>query len=118
MGGRIDLDLRDETLDAVLLPRQKRRLFSQINPVSLSGPIRKPGVVAIPAKAAIQEIGILALSPTIYLSSRLLEKVWFSVSKGDDLGEGCTEIGKLTDEAEKAKKKARTKPVPGAWWSD
>ena len=108
LGGRVDLDLRDETIDAVLLPKQKRRLFSQINPVSLSGPIRKPRVVAIPAKAAIQEIGMLALSPTIYLSSRLLEKVWLSVSKGDDLGEGCTNIDKLTDEAEKTRKK---KPV-------
>ena len=108
LGGRVDLDLRDETIDAVLLPKQKRRLFSQINPVSLSGPIRKPRVVAVPAKAAIQEIGMLALSPTIYLSSRMLEKVWLSVSKGDDAGEGCTNIDKLTDEAEKTKKK---KPV-------
>ena len=108
LGGRLDLDLRDETVDAVLLPRQKRRLFSQINPIRLSGPIRNPRVVAIPAKAAIQEIGMLALSPTIYLSSRMLEKVWLSVSKGDDAGEGCTNIDKLTDEAEKTKKK---KPV-------
>jgi uncharacterized protein involved in outer membrane biogenesis len=108
LGGRLDLDLREETVDAVLLPRQKRRLFSQINPIRLSGPIRNPRVVAIPAKAAIQEIGLLALSPTIYLSSRMLEKVWLSVSKGDDAGEGCTNIDKLTDEAEKARKK---KPV-------
>jgi len=108
LGGRVDLDLRDETIDAVLLPKQKRRLFSQINPVSLSGPIRKPRVVAVPAKAAIQEIGMLAFSPTIYLSSRMLEKVWLSVSKGDSAGEGCTNIDKLTDEAEKARKK---KPV-------
>ena len=108
LGGRLDLDLRDETIDAVLLPKQKRRLFSQINPVRLSGPIRKPRVVAVPAKAAVQEIGMLALSPTIYLSSRMLEKVWLSVSRGDDAGEGCTNIDKLTDEAEKARKK---KPV-------
>ena len=82
LGGRLDLDLRDETIDAVMLPKQKRRLFSKINPVSLSGPIRKPRVVAIPAKAAIQEIGMLALSPTIYLSSRLLEKVWVISQQG------------------------------------
>jgi uncharacterized protein involved in outer membrane biogenesis len=105
LGGRVDLDLRDETIDAVLLPKQKRRLFSKINPVSLNGPIRKPIVRAIPAQAAIQQIGILALSPTIYLSKQILEKVWFSISKGDDPGEGCTDIDKLTDEAEKARKK-------------
>ena len=105
LGGRVDLDLGDETIDAALLPKQKRRLFSSIHPVSLSGPIREPKVVAIPAKAAIQEIGMLALSPTIYLSTRMLEKVWLSISKGDDLGEGCADIEKLTDEAEKASKK-------------
>ncbi|MCG6899293.1 MAG: AsmA family protein [Gammaproteobacteria bacterium] len=105
LGGRIDLDLREETIDAVLLPKQKRRLFSNISPIRLSGPIRKPRVLAIPAQAAIQEIGTLALSPTIYLSTRLMEKIWLAVSSGGQVGEGCTNIEKLTDEAEKAKKK-------------
>jgi hypothetical protein len=71
----------------------------------LSGPIRKPRVLAIPAQAAIQEIGTLALSPTIYLSTRLMEKIWLAVSSGGQVGEGCTNIEKLTGEAEKAKKK-------------
>jgi len=121
LGGRVDLDLRDETIDAVLLPKQKRRLFSNINPIRLSGPIREPKVVAIPAQAAIQEIGLLALSPTIYLSTRLLEKVWLSVSKGVDPGEGCSGIEKLTDQAEKAKKKDQTRQAPDSddvWWKD
>jgi len=121
LGGRVDLDLRDETIDAVLLPKQKRRIFSNINPVKLSGPIREPKVLAIPAQAAIQEIGMFALSPTIYLSTRLLEKVWLSISKGDDPGEGCSDIEKLTDKAEKAKKKNQARQNPAssdAWWSD
>ena len=121
LGGRVDLDLRDETIDAVFLPKQKRRMFSSVHPVSLSGPIREPKVVAIPAKEAIQEIGMLALGPAIYLSTRMLEKVWFSISKGDDLGEGCADIEKLTDEAEKSKKKSLRKQAPDsgdAWWSD
>ena len=121
LGGRVDLDLHQETIDAVLLPKQKRRLFSKINPVKLSGPIREPKVLAIPAQAATQEIGMLALSPTIYLSTRLLEKVWLSVSKGGDLGEGCTGIEELTDKAEKEKKKDQTGPKPDsdeAWWLD
>ena len=121
LGGRVDLDLRDETIDAVLLPKQKRRLFTNISPIRLSGPIREPKVVAIPAQAAIQEIGLLAFSPTIYLSTRVLEKVWLSVSKGVDPGEGCSGIEKLTDQAEKAKKKDQTRQAPDSddvWWKD
>ena len=122
LGGRVDLDLRNEKIDAVLLPKQKRRLFSNINPVRLSGPIREPRVAAIPAQAAIQEIGTFALSPTIYLSTRLLEKVWLSVSKGEDLGEGCADIEKLTDQAEKENKKNKKSGLHpaanDAWWSD
>jgi hypothetical protein len=100
-GGRVDLNLRDETISAVLLPKQKRRLFSAITPVRLSGPIKSPHVLAIPAQAAIQEIGTLALSPTIYLSTRLLGKIWSAVRSGGDVGKGCINIDKLTDKAEK-----------------
>jgi hypothetical protein len=104
IGGRIDFNLRDETIDAVLLPKQKRPLFSSITPVRLNGPIRNPNVKALPAKAAIKEIGTLALGPTIYLSTRLLEKIWSTIRAGGDVGEGCINIDKMTDEAEKARK--------------
>jgi uncharacterized protein involved in outer membrane biogenesis len=105
IGGRIDLDLRDETIDAVILPRQKRRLFSSISPVKLSGSIKEPRVQALSAQTAIKELGILTISPTIYLSKLVLERVWSSISRGGDPGEGCVNIEKLTDEAEKASKK-------------
>lgn len=104
VGGRVDLDLRDETLDAVLLPQQKRRLFSTITPVRLSGPIKSPTVLAIPVKAAIQEIGALTLSAPIYLSARFLEKIWGAIRSGSDVGKGCTEVDKMTDRAEAASK--------------
>jgi len=108
VGGRVDLNLRDETINAVLLPRQKGRLFSTITPIELSGPIRDPDVQAIPAQAAAQEIGALALSPTLYLSARLLGTIWSKIRSGGDVGEGCTNIEKMTNEAEKAEKgKAR-----------
>ena len=107
-GGRLDLNLHDETINAVLLPRQKRRLFSTITPIELSGPLKNPDVRAIPAQAAAQEIGVLALSPTLYLSARLLETIWSKISSGGDIGQGCTNIEKMTNEAEKARKgKAR-----------
>ena len=108
VGGRVDLNLRDETINAVFMPRQKRRLFSTITPIKLSGPIRDPDVLAVPAQAAAQEIGALALSPTLYLSARLLETIWSKIRSGGDIDQGCTNIEKMTNEAEKAEKgKAR-----------
>jgi hypothetical protein len=105
VGGRVDLNLHNETLNAVLLPRQKGRLFSTITPVELSGPIREPDVRAIPAQAAAQTIGVLALSPTIYLSTRVLETIWSKIRSGGDVGEGCTNIEKMTNEAEKTRER-------------
>jgi uncharacterized protein involved in outer membrane biogenesis len=104
VGGRVDLDLQYETIDAVLLPRQKRRLFSSITPVRLSGPIRSPSVLAIPVQAAVQEIGALALSAPIYLSARFLETIWGKIRSGSDVGKGCTDVDKMTDRAEAASK--------------
>jgi hypothetical protein len=121
LGGRIDLNLREETIDAVLLPKQKSRLFSSISPVQFSGPIKDPKVVAIPAQAAIKEIGMLAVSPTIYLPTRVLQSIWSAIKRDKDVGKGCTNITQLTDKAEKKKKsdQARQKPDPDeSWWTD
>ena len=73
-GGQVDLNLGEETIDAVLLPKQKSRLFSSISPVQLSGPIKDPKVVAIPAPAAIKEIGMLAISPVSVPSFRCIHE--------------------------------------------
>ena len=121
LGGRIDLNLREETIDAVLLPKQKSRLFSSINTVQLSGPIKTPKVVAIPAQAAIKEIGMLTISAPIYLSARVMQSIWSAIKKDRDVGKGCTDIIKLTDKAEKKKKsdQIRQKPDPDeSWWTD
>jgi uncharacterized protein involved in outer membrane biogenesis len=104
VGGRVDLDLQNETIDAVLLPRQKRRLFSSITPVRLSGPIKSPSVLAIPVQAAVQEIGAIALSAPIYLSARFLESLWGAIRSGSDVGKGCSEVDKMTDRGEAASK--------------
>ena len=111
IGGRIYLNLRDETIEAVVVPKQKRRMFSSISPVKLSGPIKDPRVQGLPAQTAIKELGILAISPTIYLSTRLLKQIWSSISKGGELGEGCVNIEKLTNDAEKAQKAKKKRPL-------
>jgi len=101
LGGSIKLNLRKETMNIVLLPKQKRRLFSSISPVKIKGPMRDPDVNAVPAKAAIAEIGAMALVPYVYVPLRVLGKLWSVVDDGDDVGQGCTAVEAVTEEAEK-----------------
>jgi len=85
----------------VLLPKQKRRLFSSISPVKIEGPMRDPSVVAVPATAAVKEIGAMALVPYVYVPIKLLGSLWSIVDDGDKSGQGCASIEALSDEAEK-----------------
>jgi len=108
LGGSIWLNLRKEIMKIVILPKQKRRLFSSISPVTVEGPMRDPHVKAIPAKAAIQEIGTMALVPYVYVPLKLMGKLWSIVDDGDKSGQGCASVDAVTEEAEKElQKKAR-----------
>jgi uncharacterized protein involved in outer membrane biogenesis len=106
LGGNIKLNLRKETMKIVLLPKQKRKLFSSISPVKITGPMRDPKVEAVPAKAAIQEIGAMALVPYVYVPLRLLSSLWSVVDDGDETGQGCTAVKAVSEEAEKELLKA------------
>jgi hypothetical protein len=119
LGGRIDMNLGKETLDIVLIPSQKKRVFSRIAPVKIKGPMRDPEITAIPAKAAIAEVGGMALMPMVYIPVGLLGKLWSIVDDGDKLGGGCATLEALTAEAEKevkeeAKKNQNKEPEKGS----
>jgi hypothetical protein len=101
LGGIIKLNLRKETMNIVLLPKEKHKLFSSISPVKITGPMRDPDVRAVPAKAAIKEIGTMAFVPYVYVPLRVLGKLWSVVDDGDDVGQGCTAVKALSEEAEK-----------------
>jgi hypothetical protein len=97
--GKIKLDLGAETMDIVIIPKQKRRIYSSIAPVKLKGPLRDPEVTAIPAKAAIQEVGGFALLPTIYIPLKLVQELWSIVDDGDKTGTGCAGIKAVGEKA-------------------
>jgi hypothetical protein len=99
--GRMKLDLGEETIDAVFLPKQKKKLFSSISPVELSGDVRNPKVTAIPGRRAITSIGPLVLIPSVAVPVILFEKLWGSVNDGDAHGGGCANL-KAAKEAEAA----------------
>ena len=97
IGGKIDMNLGEETLDIVLIPKQKKRLFASSTPVKIQGPMKEPKVDAIPAKVAIQEIGTLALLPGVFIPLRAGEKLWSLLSKNDNIGGGCENVHSLRE---------------------
>lgn len=101
LGGKINLDLGTETLDVVLIPKQKKRFFSSISPVHVKGPMKDPVVEAIPAKAALQEIGTMALLPGVFIPIRAVERLWGLLNDGDKVGDGCVNVDELRKMAEK-----------------
>jgi uncharacterized protein involved in outer membrane biogenesis len=64
------LDLGNETIQYVLLPKKKSRLFSKADPVNIDGPLNNPSVTAIPWKSAVTTFttyGGMILAPYIFL---------------------------------------------------
>lgn len=101
LGGSIRLNLGKETMKIVLLPKQKRKLFSSISPVKIHGPMRNPDVEAVPTKAAMQQIGTMALVPYVYVPLKVVSGLWGIIDDGDESGQGCASVEALTEEAEK-----------------
>ncbi|UCC55130.1 MAG: AsmA family protein [Gammaproteobacteria bacterium] len=109
--GTMTLDLNAETIDAVFLPKQKRKLFSSIAPVRLTGDMRDPDVHAVPAKEAATSIGSLVLVPYVAIPVTILGKLWASVNDKDEHGGGCASL-EATKAAEAEKLKQQEAGLP------
>jgi hypothetical protein len=94
IGGDIRLDLGAETIDTVVLPKQKKNfsIFRRVTPVRLSGSLRNPTVKAIPAGAAAQRVGGLLLLPQVFIPLEVVSQVTRLWSRHTGRDEGCTEI--------------------------
>jgi len=112
--GELTLNLGAETIDAVFLPKQKRKLFTSASPVRLSGDMREPDVKAIPAKEAAAKIGALVLVPYVAIPVAILGKLWESVDDKDGYGGGCTNLQR--EKAEEAAKADKTRPQDSSWY--
>jgi hypothetical protein len=113
LGGQIDMNLGAETLDIVIIPTQKKRFFSSISPVTVKGPMKDPKVEAVPVKAALQEIGTMALLPGVVIPARAVGKLWSLLDDDDRAGEGCANIEELR---EAAKRETTEKKAPAQDW--
>ena len=89
--GSSTVDLGEETIDMVLLPRQKKKVFSEMSPVNIKGPLADPEVHSIPAEAAATKIGAVLLVPVVALPVMLFEKL-FGGFGGDDADVGCSKL--------------------------
>jgi hypothetical protein len=115
--GKLKLDLGAETIDAVFLPKQKRKLFSSISPVRLGGDIRDPDVRAIPAKEAAARVGALVLVPYVAIPVSILGKLWERVDDKDAYGGGCANLNReKAKEANEAKQADRQRPQNWTWY--
>jgi len=97
VGGSIKLDLGAETVDAVLIPKQKRRIFSRMEPVKIRGPLADPKVEAVPLTGALQEAGAMTLLPGVVIPARILGKLWSLLDDKDKPGNGCATFQAVTE---------------------
>lgn len=67
IAGQGVIDLGDEKLDYVFLPRKKSRLIHRVDPVNVQGPLRDPAVKIIPWKSAATTYGGLFFAPYIFV---------------------------------------------------
>ena len=88
--GAGEVNLPEESLNLVFLPKRKRRLWAAADPVRLSGDLSSPEVTAVPAKAAMREIGTFALAgPVIFMSVRALGYLFGMVADEDAATSSC-----------------------------
>ena len=99
IGGQINLNLGEETLDIIIIPRQKRRMFTSTSSVSISGPMRDPKVQAIPARAAAQQVGSFAVLGTgLFIPVAVVSSIWSRLGDNDQIGDGCDTLIKVGEE--------------------
>jgi hypothetical protein len=88
------INLSSETVDVVIKPESKRRLFGSSSSVQIKGPLSDPGVSKIPAKEAAILAAQLAV-PIIALPARALGLVWSLIRNDKDEYSPCLTGGAL-----------------------
>ncbi len=98
----LKLNLRDETIDMVLNPKKKNRIFSSVSPVQIKGPLRDPDVEALSASEVASGYGGLVFIPQVFIPLKALDFLGVGVTDdGTDEQSPCLDIGKTKTEAGK-----------------
>jgi uncharacterized protein involved in outer membrane biogenesis len=83
VGGAGHINLADESIDVVLRPVKKKRLFRRGSAVQIKGPLVKPGIRTLPGKTAATIYGNIIM-PGISLGSRVLGKIVYLLKRDRD----------------------------------
>ena len=96
LNGKGDINLRDETIDLVLLPKQKKKMFSTTSPIVIKGPLTDPAIRAVPSASAALDYGGIVFAPYIFIPKIALERLWkvHSIDKAEGRKEKSTGCGK------------------------
>ncbi|UCH41448.1 MAG: AsmA family protein [Gammaproteobacteria bacterium] len=85
--GTATVDLGQETIDVVLLPKSKKRIGLDYSRITMKGSLKNPDVEATGTKAAtVTAVGGVLLVPQIVVPVFLIEQVWKAFSSDDDTG--------------------------------
>jgi len=76
VNGAATVDLGEESIDMVLLPRQKKNLFSRMPAVKVNGLLMDPLVQALPKKAAASTIAATVLMPGVLVPVYVIDNFW------------------------------------------
>jgi hypothetical protein len=110
IAGEGSIDLANETIDYVFLPRKKSRLIGRAEPVNVNGSLNDPSIKVIPLKSALTNYGTLFFSP--YLFAGILATGFMSNTlQGSDSKSPCKDYEKK-HEQDKEMADQNSKPEP------
>lgn len=81
------VNLAEETIEFVVYPEAKKRLYKKSTALMISGPLSKPSVVKLPSAEAAQLYGEIFM-PYVFVPARALGYLWYLVKK-DQEGTPC-----------------------------
>ena len=67
IAGEGTIDLANEEIDYVFLPKKKSNIFNNADPVNIKGPLSDPSVTTLPVKSAIITYGSLFFAPYLFV---------------------------------------------------
>jgi len=91
LSGSGNLNLRDETVDFVLIPSKKRRFWASADPVTIKGPLTDPAVKPLPTGTAAIA-GAAVVAPLIVIPVAAAGYLWNLLGEADDENSPCLDL--------------------------
>lgn len=105
------IDLGQELVDYVFLPKKKSMLVLSADPVKVKGPLKNPAVKMIPWKSAVSTYGSLFFAPYIFVGISTLDFLSNKMNVGITKSP-CAEYRKQYGQKLKKNDKTFTPPTP------